>query len=62
MSFLALVEAKRGGEIAERLHASIAPGFQVAGLTLDVEASIGIATMPSSTDIDPKVSERAVSL
>ena len=35
-------------EIAERLHASIAPGFQVAGLTLDVEASMGIATMCSA--------------
>ena len=39
-------------DIADRLHASIAPGFQVAGLTLDVEASMGIATLRSSTDFD----------
>ena len=36
-------------EIAERLHDSIATGFLVDGLTLDVEASIGIATMRTST-------------
>jgi diguanylate cyclase len=38
--------------VAERMHASIAAGFQVAGRILDVDASIGIATM-CSTNTDP---------
>jgi diguanylate cyclase (GGDEF)-like protein len=46
------VPAIMAQEIAERLHTNIAPGFEIAGLTLDVEASIGIATMRSSSDIE----------